>query len=201
MDVRSHRGFTLLELMVTVLVAGVILGLGVPNLLEFARNNRMSAAANDMMTAMLLARNEAIKGRLPVTLCASPNPLDNSPDCDPDLTDPDTQGGYIVWIDEDGDAVVDGSEQILRQQAEQEGIALVADSGFITFNADGYILNPTASASGVLFCDARGNTVAAGSLSAARGIAINPLGRGRLLREVAEVQTLDAPAFGNLSCP
>jgi type IV fimbrial biogenesis protein FimT len=201
MDARSQRGFTLYELLITVFLAGIILGLGVPNLLEFARNNRMSAAANDMITAILLARNEAVTGRLPVTLCASPNPLDNAPDCDADLSDSDTQGGYFVWIDEDGDAVLDAGERIIRQQGEPEDIAVFADSGFITFDRNGYLANPNTSASAVLFCDARGNTVAAGSLSAARGVQIDPLGRARILREVAEVQTLDAAAFGNLACP
>jgi type IV fimbrial biogenesis protein FimT len=201
MEVRAQRGFTLYELLVTLLVAGVIFGLGLPNLAEFARNNRMSATANDMITALLLARNEAIKQRLPVTLCASPNPIDNDPDCDPDLSDPDTAGGYIVWVDDDGDAVVDGGEIVLRAQAEPEDIVVLADSGFVTFDRNGYIVNPATSASAVLFCDARGNTVAAGSLSAARGLLIDPLGRGRVLTEVAEVATLNAAAFGNLTCP
>lgn len=201
MDVRSQRGFTLYELLVTLLVAGVIFGIGVPNLLDFARNNRMAAAANDMITAMLLARNEAITQRRTVTLCASPNPLADDPDCDPDLSDPDTTGGYIVWVDADGDAVVDAGEDVLRQQGSPEDIVLLGDSGFLTFDANGYLDDPATSASAMLFCDPRGNTVAAGSLSAARGILIDPLGRGRVLSQIAEIDTLAAPDFGNLACP
>lgn len=184
-----------------MLVASLVLTLGVPNLVQFARNNRMSAAANDMITAILLARNEAIKGRLPVTLCVSPDPLADDPHCDKDLADPDSRGGYVVWVDANGDAVIDGGEEILRQQGQPEDIALIAHSGFVTFDADGYVSDPATSAPAMLFCDTRGNTVAAGSLSAARGLVIDPLGRGRILREVDEVQTLDTPTFGNLGCP
>ncbi|MDX1562872.1 MAG: GspH/FimT family pseudopilin, partial [Gammaproteobacteria bacterium] len=114
MNTKQQRGFTLYELLVTVLVAGVIFGLGVPNLLEFSRNNQMAAVANDMVTALILARSEAIKGRVPVTLCASPNPVDAAPDCDPDASD--SNGGYIVFVDDDADAVVDAGEDILLQR-------------------------------------------------------------------------------------
>ena len=202
MNTRTQRGFTLYELLVTMLVIGVILGLGVPNLLEFTRNNRMTATANDMQTALMLARSEAVKRRSTMTLCASPNPIDASPTCSADGTG--TQGGYIVWDDADADAVVDGGEDVLLQRDDPQDITVFASSGYVHFNMNGNRADIPAtgvnSADVVLFCDARGNTIVSGTLSAARAIRISPTGRGRVLAETGEIATL-AGAPWNLSCP
>jgi type IV fimbrial biogenesis protein FimT len=104
---RNHQaGFTLWELLVTLLVAGVVFGLGIPNFREFQRNSAMTSAANDLITALLAARAEAVKRQVPVTLCASPDPLANPPVCAPDGTG--ANGGFIVWVDWDP-AHVDGN--------------------------------------------------------------------------------------------
>ena len=70
----------------TLAVAGVLLGIGVPNFVEFQRNGTMTAAANDLVTGTLLARSEALtrQGTAPVVLCLSSNPLDEMPICDVD---------------------------------------------------------------------------------------------------------------------
>jgi type IV fimbrial biogenesis protein FimT len=196
MDSTCERGFTLYELLVTVLVAGVVFGLGVPNLLEFTRNGRMAATANDFVTAVHLARGEAVTRRTPVTLCASANPVDAAPGCSAGAWGPDD--GYIVWIDTDSDAVADSDEEIVYQRSAPSGVALLADSGYLHFGASGFIESiPSAgtSASLVLFCDTRGKVMATGGLSAARAVRIPPTGRPAMLRDVAEITPLA------LDCP
>lgn len=88
-------GFTLLELMVVVVIAGILLAIGVPAMGNFISNSRMTAAANDLMGTLHYARSEAIKRRAPVTICTSANPLDADPDCaaSPLLT------GWVVFVD------------------------------------------------------------------------------------------------------
>lgn len=197
----SLRGFTLYELLVTMLVAGVIFTLGVPNLLEFSRNNRMAATANDMITSLLLARSEAVKRRVGVTLCASPEPLANAPDCDADLSD--SGGGYVVWVDDDADAVIDGGEEILLQRGDPDNMTIFADSGYVHFGVTGYVEDiggaGTSSATEILYCDERGNVVVSGTLSAARAVRIDPTGRAVVLNEVARI----IPIVTNLGadCP
>jgi type IV fimbrial biogenesis protein FimT len=198
MQSRTQRGFTLYELLVTVLVMGVIFGFGVPNLLEFTRNNRMTATANDFVTAMLLARTEAVKSRTWVTLCASPEPVIDNPSCDADASDADSEGGYIVWVDADRDAVVDGGEQLLLQRDDPQDITVLGDSGYIQFGRNGFVTTAVgagAPATEILFCDSRGNTVVSGSLSAARGLQIPINGRPNLFVEIADIDglTLDCP--------
>ena len=164
MNPRTQRGFTLYELLVAMLVMGVIFGFGVPNLLEFTRNNRMAATANDLVTAMLLARSEALKGRTTVTLCASPEPIVNNPSCDVDASDADSEGGYIVWIDTDRDAVVDGGEQLLLQRDDPQDITVLANngSGYVQFGINGFVTTAVgagAPATDIQFCHTRGKTL------------------------------------------
>ena len=65
-----QRGFTLLELMITVAVLAILLSLGVPSFAETIRNNRVAAQTNELVTALSLARSEASKRGMPVSVCA-----------------------------------------------------------------------------------------------------------------------------------
>lgn len=192
----EQRGFTLYELLVTMLVAGIVLGVGVPNLLEFTRNGRMVAAANDYVSAVHLARGESVSRGAPVTLCASADPLAATPSCSADGSV--TTGGYFAWIDDDSDAVAEAGEEILLQRGGTEGIAVYGDGGYVHFQPNGFVKAvPSAGspASVVLFCDERGNVVTSGGRSAARAVRVPPTGRPATLVDVAEISAL------GLECP
>ena len=199
MQTVKESGFTLYELLVTLLVAGVIFGLGTPNLLEFTRNNRMAAAANNLTTVIANARSTAATMREIVTICAAPEPLADLPACDAGLADPDTGSGYVSWVDSNGDAAIDAGEQILSRIEAPTGISLIGDSGYLQFGPNGYVRDSVAagddSASEWLLCDLRGNTAVSGSLSAARGIRIDASGQTFQMRDVAQIITL------SLECP
>lgn len=63
-------GFTLVELMVTLAVAAILLTVGVPSFRQLIISNRLTAAANDMVVAINVARSEAIKHNAAVNLNA-----------------------------------------------------------------------------------------------------------------------------------
>ncbi|MBT8444473.1 MAG: prepilin-type N-terminal cleavage/methylation domain-containing protein, partial [Gammaproteobacteria bacterium] len=56
MKTRNSNGFTLVELMVTMLVAAIVLGVGIPAFSSFVSTNQMAAAVNDVTTAIHMAR-------------------------------------------------------------------------------------------------------------------------------------------------
>jgi type IV fimbrial biogenesis protein FimT len=67
----SERGFTMMELLVAVSIAAVLFAIGVPMFRDAALGSRLSAAANNLLASVQLARSEAIKRNVNVTLCAS----------------------------------------------------------------------------------------------------------------------------------
>jgi prepilin-type N-terminal cleavage/methylation domain-containing protein len=100
-----NSGFTLLELMVVLVIAGILVGVGIPAMGNFIRNARMTSAANDVMAALHYARSEAIKRRAPVTVCTSTDPLAAAPSC---ANTPDLRG-WIVFVDNDADGQWDSA--------------------------------------------------------------------------------------------
>ncbi len=61
-------GFTLIELMVTVAIAAILLGVAIPNFVSIINSNRLTADANELLTALNLARSEAIKRSVSVSV-------------------------------------------------------------------------------------------------------------------------------------
>jgi type IV fimbrial biogenesis protein FimT len=67
----AARGFTLVEMMIALLVAAILLVIGVPSFRDAALGSRLTNIANDLNASVQLARSEAIKANVPVTLCRS----------------------------------------------------------------------------------------------------------------------------------
>lgn len=71
--VAGARGFTLVEMMLTILIASILMMLAVPSFNDAALGAKVSAIANDLYASVQLARSEAIKRNIPITLCRSTN--------------------------------------------------------------------------------------------------------------------------------
>lgn len=56
-----ESGFTLIEVMVTLVLAGLLVSMAVPSFAEMVKNNRITTKTNEFITAMHIARSEAIK--------------------------------------------------------------------------------------------------------------------------------------------
>ncbi len=65
----KSNGFTLIELMVTVVVAAILLGVAVPSFRDAIQNNKFVATSNQLVSALKYARTEALKRRAAVTVC------------------------------------------------------------------------------------------------------------------------------------
>lgn len=63
------RGFTLLELLVTLLIMGIIAVWGIPSFQALGERTARTGAVNRLQTALGFARQTAITQRQPVTLC------------------------------------------------------------------------------------------------------------------------------------
>lgn len=67
------RGFTLIELMVTVAVLAIVLGIAVPSFQAQVINNRSQTMGEEFAQALNFARSEAVKNKQRVSICASSN--------------------------------------------------------------------------------------------------------------------------------
>ncbi|HET9108846.1 MAG TPA: GspH/FimT family pseudopilin [Steroidobacteraceae bacterium] len=67
----QQRGFTLLELVITMAIAAILLVIAIPSFQYITTSNRMSGEINDLLGAMQLAKAEAIKEGQTATICAS----------------------------------------------------------------------------------------------------------------------------------
>lgn len=68
------RGFTLVELMVVIAVLAIMLTLATPDFSSFIQNNRIRSATEDLLTAINVARTEAIKRGSAILLCRTGDP-------------------------------------------------------------------------------------------------------------------------------
>jgi type IV fimbrial biogenesis protein FimT len=73
MLLRSTRpkGFTLLELLVTLSVAAILTAIAVPSFSSFIKNESQVTTVNSLVYALSFARSEAIKQDLSIYLCPS----------------------------------------------------------------------------------------------------------------------------------
>jgi type IV fimbrial biogenesis protein FimT len=67
----KEPGFTLVELLITIVILTILLAAGVPAFQQFIKNNRVTAQTNDLISAIQLARSEALKNGANIVVCAS----------------------------------------------------------------------------------------------------------------------------------
>jgi type IV fimbrial biogenesis protein FimT len=163
----SHKGFTLIELMVVLLIASILLGVAIPSFVDMSVRNRLVTTSNDFVSTINLARSESIRRSATVTVCGS----DDGANCDADAW----SSGWIVFADVNGDGVKDPADTIVRaHEGLGNGYTLNADPAFassITYGADG-----SADGTGV-FAVCHDD-----ELDGARAVIVTPL-RPRVIRD------------------
>ena len=68
---RRARGFTLVELMITMAIALVLLMIAVPSFKNITLSNKLNTTANDIINAIHVARMEAVKRNSNTQLCSN----------------------------------------------------------------------------------------------------------------------------------
>ncbi len=94
---KKQSGFTLVELMVTLAIAGILFTVAGPSLTIVISEKQLIASGNDLLSAMHIARNEAIKLNRRVTICES----NDGNNCS---TTGRWENGWIVFVDAAGAA-------------------------------------------------------------------------------------------------
>lgn len=99
-----QRGFTLVELLTTLVVLAVLLALAAPNMVSFVNNSRLRASQGEFVSALMLARSEATRRGEFVGVAARGAIVAGA----------EFSGGWQVFIDKNRDGVLDAGEDIVR---------------------------------------------------------------------------------------
>ncbi|MGH8027964.1 MAG: GspH/FimT family pseudopilin [Pseudoxanthomonas sp.] len=128
MSRRQITGYTLLELMVTVAIAAILLGIALPSFQSSLRSNRVATATNEALASLALARSEAIRNTRGAGVCASAN----GSSCGADWN-----SGWLVWSDTDGDGAIDPGETIVRYSQGKASVTMTGTAATLTFDRRG----------------------------------------------------------------
>lgn len=119
---RLQRGFTLIELMVTLTILAVLAGLAAPSFRQAVANNRLKSHISTLQSSLMVARNEAINRKSRVVVCKSADQASCT-------TSGHWQQGWIVFIDADDDATVDAGETVLQKVSALSGSFILKGGG------------------------------------------------------------------------
>lgn len=128
----AHRGFTLIELMVTIAIGTLLMMVAVPSFVQFQRNAQLSETVSSFITASNTARANAMKQGLNTYLI--PN------------TGTSWSSGWMVYADSNWNQTYDAGtdEVVLRHEAISTDVSITTPgassltSGYLLFNGSGY---------------------------------------------------------------
>ena len=126
-----EAGFTLTELMVTLTIVAILMGIGVPSYKYVTNSDRVSSEINGLLGDLQFARAEAIREGQQVTVCPAADTNYNS--CA--MTAATWNTGWIVTTN------LNGTDNVLRVQQgfkSKDTMTSDATAAAVVFNREGF---------------------------------------------------------------
>jgi type IV fimbrial biogenesis protein FimT len=146
------RGFTIVELMVTLALVAITTSLAAPPLYNLTLDNRRADNVNELVSQLQYARSEAITRTADVVVC----PSTTGKDCEKTTW----QSGWLIFADPNGNAALDAGEPVLKVGDAIAGATFETAefASFLRFRSNGRVMVKNAAESSGEFtvCDDRG---------------------------------------------
>jgi prepilin-type N-terminal cleavage/methylation domain len=181
MPFNRQSGFSLLELMITLGILGILTTIAYPSMRDFMRRNRVVAESNSIQADLQLARGQAAATRGYVSIC--PQAVGGGTTCDAAAKNYDQ--GWLVYTSTSPNAVYDGTATKLQHiSPAQTNVSMRASSGgVLTYNARGELLisaTPNASATFITCAMANEGDSVGTSTTAVPGMQLDVANSGRV---------------------
>jgi len=171
------RGFSLLELMITITVMAILLAIAVPSFRDVIHRNEVSSASNALLASVSYARSESITRSQLVSMC----PSADGASCT--STGTAFEPGWLVYTYPAGAASANlaynaASATLLRAIPVQSGVSIQAlGNTVITFGQQGQLV-PSTPTLEFITCYRSGSSGVGESTTAAPGVQLNVNGSG-----------------------
>lgn len=169
----------------TLTVAALVLTIGIPSFRELLLDTRLTTQLNHFNGVLLLARSEALRRGVRVTLCRSADGVR----CGSGVG---WEQGWLLFTDSAANGQLDGDDVLLqRQTAFASGTTLRGNlrvANYISFTPDGFsrLLSGGFQAGTLTLCDTRG-VGSATDRNYPKQLILNSFGRVRVQRGVEAV--------------
>lgn len=162
---RTQTGLTLIELLITVAIVAILIGISAPSFARLGANQRMSAATHTVMSSFNEARMRALAAGAQVVLC----PSTDGATCTGGLS---WEKGWLMYDDANRNRKLDPTETVAGRFQLPEGLVASTTVGRpqLMFKPDGGAWgNPLT----LTICDATGDD------AEGRAVIVSNAGRAR----------------------
>lgn len=175
-----YAGFTVIELMITVALLAILVGIAAPSLRDLTMNARITSQANDLMTDLAMTRSEAVKRSVRTAICTS----SSGTAC----TSSNWQQGWIVFADADGDGALAAVTDIIKAVPALDGGNTLVSAGhstngsaamFVPYRPSGVVTPGGAGTITFDLCDSRTIATVGAAAASNKGRRITISGTGR----------------------
>jgi type IV fimbrial biogenesis protein FimT len=178
----GERGFTLIELMVTLALVAILMAVAVPSFTTFQRNAELTSFSNSLLSGINAARGEAMKrGRNAMVV----------------PTDGNWNKGWTVFVDVNRNGAYDAATDItvLTREAAPGYLtvtntgATAADGLYVMYDASGYSRLSGGGFGAWTFQVARNDVTSSELMAQTRRIKIASTGRARVCTPATATDT------------
>jgi len=153
------RGMSIIEVMLTVAILGVLAAMATPSFTTVIKNSRIRTQASDLMVNLAVGRAESAKRNVRVTLCPSNTYTATPPSCNTGTLTTNWAQGYIVFADVNQNGTFNsGTDELIAVGEALSGGNTLVSAGLtanqLQFRASGNS-NVTAAGGTFKLCDDR----------------------------------------------